>query len=112
MSTVIDKKTTTKKPVSATSKSKEPKSFYEITYQMELLNELAASIAAQYFHYKQKNEISNEDTDLPVVKKCIRVWELKRQILDCKTLEELAEIKNELLMLNDYIEACEVTNNA
>ena len=118
MSTVEDRAQTTitttpKNAKAMVAQSEETKeTYYDVTYRMEILNEVAASISASYFRYMQKHNIDDEDSNSPVAKKCDKVWSFKRQILKCNTLKELQDIADNLRLLQDYIEACEAIDNA
>lgn len=74
---------------------------YEVTFKMEILCEFAASVYGDYYRLKNAGKISTLTPALAAASKAIN---LKYEILDCETLEELQVIEDRLRDMKTAIE--------
>jgi len=76
---------------------------YEVTFEMEILRELASTIDARYSRYLRQHGIDWEDETNPIAANDREIVVAKDAMLSCETLEELHVYANRLKELRDII---------
>ncbi|MDR1329314.1 MAG: hypothetical protein LBK23_06905 [Oscillospiraceae bacterium] len=80
---------------------------YEVTLELEVLREFAASIDASYSRYMRKHGIDWKDEENPIAAEDREIVAAKGAMLRCDTLEELQPFGNRLEELRDRIKELE-----
>ena len=81
---------------------------YNVTFKIEILNEVAAYLRAKYWKYMDAHNIDIDDNSNVVALLAKDISALKKSMLiDCETLDDLKVVENKFSLMKSIIERLE-----
>ncbi len=90
--------------------SKETQEFYDFVLELDVVNEYAAGIWADYVTYCIDHDINTEEMQHPMAVKTQEVFDIKSKIYsgeECKNMEDIEQIKESLITMKQYLQEVE-----